>query len=833
MELNAQLKDCKQTISELEDAQELNEELDFRQRQQIEADRSTLATLNITINAMQQQIQDKENTILDLQKKVDQARESNLSLKAEVTRLTQIMSTDFQEAQKIGEKIKKYHILVFTHEELQMQLQDVVRQLSTALAEKRRFQTLSGRMELLFHSFPVYLEESKLVSQEVLVVSAAIMACDVSKQVHHLISKEIAHHAMEFSFLCKDSLCIQAVLIQMILNSVTNGVGLTEEVLQAVLETKAVFTAVGPSILHAIASFSKANKRKQELGQEDIEEIQEMEEKKEQEEVLREQGKRISDLLPKLLSVLAGRSADGAIVYVDIVDSLQSNGLRLELILLLAHSLLHIALVGQDGKVGVDILRGGKQEVEFLIRQARNSAGRVQLLKHADALRNDILVPLVTNPEDAFLDNGLSARWKNVCAVLGRISSAMKMNNQYALDESHGEITLRFFPPSALGYLSNSPLEEATRDEIFLEKYWYLLQQGCNDLLEENQEVGWRQRIVSMRASLVDRFNSSMPVPVEESSLAVAQQPPPLQQSQGIPRSQYDATLHELEVKKDELRIALDRVAELQDELSNVVASKVPSAGNAGYNSVDGKEKEDELKRLRQEVETLEAALRATEARAETFAKEVKTLKQAAEASSPTTTAVATKPLRRSSQSLHNLLAETGLLTNPGGGSEKRGPLATQSLGSGDKTAVTSSSPLTVGAGAATGGVGEAVVKVLAEEVDYWRSTALRRLTQSLAPLPSPSMLEPSPTLPRSQCSASTANRIFTLEVRSPEEARQSYFGLRRQRILQARVQPLPPLLGEKQLSEESKADSNAKPFVRQRDRQIWIRLLTQPLLST
>eukprot|EP01031_Cornospumella_fuschlensis_P006546 gene6546-8139_t len=83
MELQTQVKDFKQTVAELEDAQEVNEELDFQQRKQIDMDKATIETLNSAITSYQAQLNEKGNIILDLQRKLEQAKESNTKLRDE------------------------------------------------------------------------------------------------------------------------------------------------------------------------------------------------------------------------------------------------------------------------------------------------------------------------------------------------------------------------------------------------------------------------------------------------------------------------------------------------------------------------------------------------------------------------------------------------------------------------------------------------------------------------------------------------------------------------------------------------------------------------------
>eukprot|EP01033_Poteriospumella_lacustris_P007458 gene7458-5362_t len=170
-DLSSSLADAKQTIQELEDAIEVNEELDQQQRDQIEADRKTIDSLQVSLHNLEQIMQEKDSTLHDVQKKLDAMRQKYYGEKQEVEKLQQSLSLGSQDHKEIEATLRENSVLRRQTEDLYLESWLLRGQLSNANLQRLRFQALYTRLNDYFGSTSYFMEENKLLNMEILGIS--------------------------------------------------------------------------------------------------------------------------------------------------------------------------------------------------------------------------------------------------------------------------------------------------------------------------------------------------------------------------------------------------------------------------------------------------------------------------------------------------------------------------------------------------------------------------------------------------------------------------------------------------------------------------------------
>jgi hypothetical protein len=282
-----------------------------------------------------------------------------------------------------------------------------------------------------------------------------------------------------------------------------------------------------------------------------------------------------------------------------------------------------------------------------------------------------------------------------------------------------------------------------------VERYWMLTTQTNSDLLlpvhtaasagsTTYTEVSWRHRVSEARNAVAARFGSTSSASDEaaESSVVVeaAVEGSPVKSAAS---ARLLSLLAELDLKKDELRMAMQRCDELQNQLDTVLtapaatstASAAPAGEKAARKPAAGKKgakAAKEVPELLEEISTLEDALFTMEQRVEALEQEGKALK--AQISQGAATA-------GSAADCANKEGE-GAVPGEISWNFKSGVVA--------KKRVPSSGNV----------VSAAQYQAVLDQSNHWKLLVLKRLTASLVPLPTPPALRHIPSSPAESAAA-------------------------------------------------------------------------------
>ncbi|RYH16940.1 hypothetical protein EON65_29315 [archaeon] len=866
MELQSQVKEFKQTVLELEDAQEVNEELDFQQRKQIEMDKATIETLNSTITSYQAQLNEKGNIILDLQRKLEQAKESNTKLRSEVEHLTIVMSADFKESKEIEDKLKKYESLQISFEELSGRLEDLMHLQAQTVVAKYRAQAANNRLDALFGGTSFYIEESKLLNQETLTASVLSSGFDVStalflpssyltseaiSQLSTAVSPHVLQHFVNTLGGCRmhaATLQIQVIAnFLFLLKTANQSQEFRTVVLQQLLVCKSLSESTMPrlrSLFSMVKKFLNSQVAAEERAENDV--------------VWQNETAMLVDLQQQLRAITnqfllttdLSASARGTpsleeimrLTLQGLLGESHSTHLYMESMLLLVYLLLDQA--GQTVLTRSLLNQGSDSIGDNQTKDSLKSFRDMALAMLADLKRGPI--SSLAAVKDALLTNffvpvaaavNSNSTLVNISAIRESFVYLRKVTNSNAstleLEQPSNEVVLnlRYFPSCTVA-IKRTPgdhiyyLQDVHQCcHFYVDKYWHLLFQGSNDLiatdsgLSSEQSLLWKQRVMSMRSSLSDRLNSVATATALHSQSTPDVSRSPIQavvQQATVLKSKYDSLVHDLDVKNDALQSSLNRVAELEEQLmqKTQVASQVAMQTEKEASSAD-------VDKLKKEIQVLEEALQATEQRAETFSKELKALKAGERSIEPST--ASGKPPRRNNLSHQNLsdalLGVTSTVTTPA--ESKSNSRASSPVPFAPVTTSTGTSNPTTSAAASS--------SIIGSELEFWRSTAMKRLVFSLSPLDSAQAASLSSPLTSSQTlQVQTESQTVSLvikaypDVDAKEEIRRTQHALRMKR-LSARVLPI--------LSVGSQEKS--APYVRKREKELWIKVMSQAVLSS
>jgi predicted nucleic acid-binding Zn-ribbon protein len=173
LDLAERLREAQEAVRDLEDAAELTEEIDQQQRRQMEVDRSTIDMLTVAVSTAEQRLVERDRALAEQEAAAKKVKAANNTLKAEIARLNAQLSSGSQESQQLEAKLRELAYLRSNQEVLAAELHTVSQAQVAAVAQKYKFQALYSRMEAIFGGTAVFIEESKQISTEIAVVSAA------------------------------------------------------------------------------------------------------------------------------------------------------------------------------------------------------------------------------------------------------------------------------------------------------------------------------------------------------------------------------------------------------------------------------------------------------------------------------------------------------------------------------------------------------------------------------------------------------------------------------------------------------------------------------------
>jgi predicted nucleic acid-binding Zn-ribbon protein len=173
LDLAERLREAQEAVRDLEDAAELTEEIDQQQRRQMEVDRSSIDMLTVAVSTAEQRLVERDRALAEQEAAAKKVKAANNTLKAEIARLNAQLSSGSQESLQLEAKLRELAYLRSNQEVLAGELHAVSQAQVAAVAQKYKFQALYSRMEAIFGGTAVFIEESKQISTEIAVVSAA------------------------------------------------------------------------------------------------------------------------------------------------------------------------------------------------------------------------------------------------------------------------------------------------------------------------------------------------------------------------------------------------------------------------------------------------------------------------------------------------------------------------------------------------------------------------------------------------------------------------------------------------------------------------------------
>lgn len=188
LDLSSSLSEAKQTIQELEDAIEVNEELDQQQRDQIESDRKTIDSLEVSVHNFELLLQEKDSVAHDLQKKLDAMRQKYYGEKQEVEKIQEILSLGSQDHKAIEATVKQNQFLKTQNDELKLETWNLRSQIASTQLQRLRFQALYTRLNDFFGSTSFFIEESKLLNIEILCITTICAGFEAGKRLTLLLN---------------------------------------------------------------------------------------------------------------------------------------------------------------------------------------------------------------------------------------------------------------------------------------------------------------------------------------------------------------------------------------------------------------------------------------------------------------------------------------------------------------------------------------------------------------------------------------------------------------------------------------------------------------------
>eukprot|EP01040_Poterioochromonas_malhamensis_P007188 gene7188-7759_t len=186
--LKLSLQENQKNIQVLEDALELNEQLDEQQRVQIDSDRKIIESYEVKMNHYEQKFIEKDILLQDIQKKLENMKDIYNQQKQENSDLHQLLLTENQQYQSFEEKLQLIIIYQKTIEQTVRNTLSDSQTMIISLLQKYRYQTTTTRYEQLYGNLSYSIEETKLLNHEILLLTTMTLNFDIQYQLSLLYS---------------------------------------------------------------------------------------------------------------------------------------------------------------------------------------------------------------------------------------------------------------------------------------------------------------------------------------------------------------------------------------------------------------------------------------------------------------------------------------------------------------------------------------------------------------------------------------------------------------------------------------------------------------------
>ena len=176
-----QMEECRRTIADLEEAQELNEEIDHAQRTEIATSHETISALKDCIVEVERRVELKEGELVECKQRLERVQRMCVSLKQEASQLHSMLSSESQEVRQMTARLRDASSMRTT---VQLQAAELAAMHSSLLVStslRYKYQTLFVRMEAIFGATSFFVEEAKRANIESALVSAATAGLDACR----------------------------------------------------------------------------------------------------------------------------------------------------------------------------------------------------------------------------------------------------------------------------------------------------------------------------------------------------------------------------------------------------------------------------------------------------------------------------------------------------------------------------------------------------------------------------------------------------------------------------------------------------------------------------
>jgi len=179
--LMEQMEECRGTIADLEEAHELNEEIDYAQRMEISVCHETISSLKDCIAEWERRVELKEGEVFESMQRLERVKLVCVSLKQEVSQLHSTLSSESLEVRQMAAKLRDVSSMRTALELQATELEALHSLLLSTTSLRYKYQILYARMEAIFGATSFFVEESKRASVESALVSAATTGLDACR----------------------------------------------------------------------------------------------------------------------------------------------------------------------------------------------------------------------------------------------------------------------------------------------------------------------------------------------------------------------------------------------------------------------------------------------------------------------------------------------------------------------------------------------------------------------------------------------------------------------------------------------------------------------------
>ena len=206
-----QMEECRRTIADLEEAQELNEEIDHAQRTEIATSHETISALKDCIVELERRVELKEGELVEYKQRLERVQRMCVSLKQEASQLHSMLSSESHEVRQMTARLRDASSMRTT---LQLQAAELAAMHSSLLVStslRYKYQTLFVRMEAIFGATSFFVEEAKRANIESALVSAATAGLDACRVLAEALTAVFAVDDGLMRTLRDDDSCKDAV----------------------------------------------------------------------------------------------------------------------------------------------------------------------------------------------------------------------------------------------------------------------------------------------------------------------------------------------------------------------------------------------------------------------------------------------------------------------------------------------------------------------------------------------------------------------------------------------------------------------------------------------